>query len=144
MINKKDVITIKMPFPDISSRLAVKSHMYICHLKEQNNVGLVKCQTLKPYMLFSSPMKHYWDENPDINRNPFLRTTRIDCDKEFVTNHVRYDYLLRIKNRPDVCDDVLKHIESELLADGFIKCDIDENNLVKLNDLITYVSESGT
>lgn len=26
-------------------------------------------------------MTHYWDENADITRNPFSRTTRIDCDK---------------------------------------------------------------
>ena len=80
LIDRSDVVRIKMPFPDITSNLAVNSHMYICHHVSGNTVSFVKCQTLKPYMLISSPIKHYWDEAPDIARNPFQRTTRIDCD----------------------------------------------------------------
>ena len=30
MIDKKDVIRLKIPFPNIDSGLALKSHMYIC------------------------------------------------------------------------------------------------------------------
>lgn len=63
LISRNDVVRIKMPFPNIKSELAVNSHMYICHKVCGTATHFVKCQTLKPYMLFSTPMKHYWDEN---------------------------------------------------------------------------------
>lgn len=139
MIERNDVVRIKMPFPDISSDLAVTSHMYICHNTNKNIVQFVKCQTLKPYMLSSSIMKHYWDESPDINRNPFNRKTRIDCDKEFVTSSVVYDDKLKTTTRPDVCDDVMLHIDAELLCDGYVSNNINENELMLLNTLIKKI-----
>ena len=46
MINRSDVVRIKMPFLDITSNLAVNSHMYICHHVSGNTVSFVKCQTI--------------------------------------------------------------------------------------------------
>lgn len=139
MINRSDVVRIKMPFPDITSNLAVNSHMYICHRVNGNTVGFVKCQTLKPYMLISTPIKHYWDEPPDIERNPFQRTTRIDCDKEFVSYSVCYDDRLKTTARPNVCEDVMVHVEAELICDGYISNSIVESDLLSLNKLISPV-----
>lgn len=139
LINRSDVVRIKMPFPDISSDLAVNSHMYICRVADGNTFCFVKCQTLKPYMLISTPMRHYWDEAPDITRNPFQRATRIDCDKEFITCHVRYDERLRTTWRPDVCNDVMLHIDAELLCDGYVSNYIEESALLSLNPLISEV-----
>ncbi len=139
MISRSDVIRVKMPFPNITSDLAVHSHMYICHRVNGNTFGFVKCQTLKPYMLISSPIKHYWDEVPDITRNPFQKTTRIDCDKEFVTYHVRYDDRLKTITRPNVCEDVMVHIDAELICDGYISNKIAEDNLLSLNHLINPI-----
>lgn len=136
MIDQNDVVRIKMPFPDLSSDLAVKSHMYICHHIEKNTFCFVKCQTLKPYMLISNPINHYWDETPDISRNPFQKTTRIDCDKEFVTSNVRYDDRLKTTRRPNVSHEVMTHIKEELICDGYISNMIAENDLLSLNHLI--------
>ena len=44
MIDRKDVVTIRIPFPNISSDLAVRSHMYICHHTKQRLKKFVKCQ----------------------------------------------------------------------------------------------------
>lgn len=87
-------------------------------------------------MLINNPMTHYWDENADITRNPFSRTTRIDCDKTFKTYSVRYDDALKTTSRPDVSDDVFNSVEAELLADGYEKIDILENDLRTINTLI--------
>lgn len=133
MINRSDVITIRVPFPNINSKLAVESHMYICHKASEKQHNFVKCQTLKPYMLISSPMKHYWDEAPDIKRNPFVRTTRIDCDKDFVTVGVEYDDCLKAKRRPDVCSDTMSHIDQALKQDGYKSNHVSGTDLVKLN-----------
>lgn len=140
MISRKDVLRLKIPFPDISSRLATNSHMYICRNVDDNSVSFVKCQTLKPYMFTQPVMRHFWDEVPDISRNPFLRTTRIDCDKEFATHNVQYDERLRTISRPDVSEDVIIHIEQELICDGYASEKIAEDEIVQLNALATFAN----
>lgn len=139
MINRKDVIRIKVPFPDISSALAVNSHMYICQNRSGTEYHFVKCQTLKPYMLQRKTMRHYWDEHPDISRNPFNNATRIDCDKLFQSQNVEYDEHLKTPKRPDVCDDTMANIEAELRQDGFSLIHINESELLQLNSLISPV-----
>ena len=66
-------------------------------------------------MLINGTMNHYCDEQPDITRNPFKRMTRIDCDKLFSTNTVKYDLGLRKDSRTDICqslyDEVVKELE---------------------------------
>lgn len=88
MINQRDVIRMRIPYPDINSDLAVMSHMYICKKADGSLYEYVKCQTLKPAMLSGRLLKHFVDENADISRNPFKRATRIDCDKIFYTDSV--------------------------------------------------------
>lgn len=139
MIKRKDVIRIKMPFPNISSDLATVPHMYICRQVEGTTHRFVKCQTLKPHMLGASPMRHYWDEQPDVSRNPFSHMTRIDCDKEFITTGVRYHEALRTTARTDVSDDVIREVERELFCDGYTTYHIDETSLLQLNRLVSAI-----
>ena len=139
LIKRKDVVRLKVPFPNIASALAVNAHMYICREKSGTTYKFVKCQTLKPYMLTSNTMTHYWDEQPDITRNPFSNPTRIDCDKEFVTSNVTYDDRLKTTLRPDVCDDVIDHVEAELFSDGYQVERINEAELKTLNHYVVDV-----
>ena len=113
--------------------------MYICYSSNNTEYEFVKCQTLKPDMLIKKPIKHYWDENADINRNPFSRTTRIDCDKKFVTSAVQYNDSLKTTNRPDVCDDTMNHIESEMSYNEYRTIALNEDDLVHLNPLVTKI-----
>ncbi len=136
MISRKDVIRMKIPYPSISSGLASTAHMYICRSVNGLDYEYVKCQTLKPYLITQNLMKHFIDENPDINRNPFSRTTRIDCDKTFCTHGVTYDDAMKTTVRPDVCDDLFDSIELELLADGYCAVNLPENELQAINGLI--------
>ena len=137
MIKKRDVLRIKMPFPNINSALAMQSHMYICREITGQSHSFLKCQTLKPYMLTGTIMRHYWDEQPDIARNPFQHTTRIDCDKLFITQGVIYADQMRTPTRPDVCELTMTQIEQELVCDGFSSCGINEDDVVSLNYLAT-------
>lgn len=139
MIERRDVVRLKVPFPDISSGLAVRSHMYICRQVENSVHSFVKCQSLKPWMLTSSIFQHYWDEQPDISRNPFQHETRIDCDKEFFTTGIQYDDALKTISRPDVCEDVMREVERELFCDGFDETQIDEAALLQINQLVERV-----
>lgn len=134
LINRKDVIRMFVPFPSITSGLATASHMYICRNHAGNEYEYIKCQTLKPYMLVNCTMTHYHDEKPDISRNPFLRATRIDCDKLFLTHTVSYNDRMKTTSRPDVCDDVLQKVERELMTDGFADIHINETELKTLNN----------
>lgn len=135
MIERKNVITIKLPFPNINSGLAVKPHMYICYGTEGKMFNFIKCQRIKPKMIFSNKFRHYIDELPDIKRNPFVYPTRIDCDKMFMTEDVCYDDKLKTSIRPDISDDLMLEIDSELLCDGYTTYRIRTNDLLQLNPL---------
>lgn len=136
MIKQKDVVRMKVPFPSISDKMAVYSHMYICYNHSDTVYEYIKCQTLKPYMLINNPMLHYHDEYPDIHRNPFTQVARIDCDKVFKTTTVHYNDGLKTSSRPDVCDELLNSVHLELNKDGYCKILINDNELKKLNSLI--------
>ena len=137
MISSKDVIRMKIPYPTISDKLAVAVHMYICKEKSNSHCEFIKCQTLKPYMLSSSLINHYIDESADISRNPFLRTTRIDCDKLFITDLVKYDIKMRTTLRPDVSSELFDDVIAELSEDGYSAISLNESELMCINFLIT-------
>lgn len=137
LIRAKDVIRMKIPYPSINSRLAVTSHMYICKTADNNRHEFIKCQTLKPKMLISNTIKRYCDEIPDISRNPFQHETRIDCDKLFTTNKVKYDAKLRTTSRPDVCQSLFDDVLTELIRDEYIQITLNESQLQQINPLIT-------
>ena len=118
---------------NINAGLALQAHMYICGKEEMPEYGFIKCQTLKPQMLGSRVIRHYVDEPADLNRNPFSRTSRIDCDKFFVTTSVGYDEKLKTTSRPDVCDELYDNVKNELAIL------VNEDELVTLNALITKV-----
>ena len=130
---------MKVPYPSVSDKLALSSHMYICKTVNGTLREFVKCQTLKPYMLINGTMKNYCDEQPDIKRNPFKRTTRIDCDKLFQTNTVKYDLGLRTDSRSDVCQSLYDEVVKELEKDGYNNITINETELKNLNPLITSI-----
>ena len=130
---------MKIPYPSINSALAVAAHMYICKENINHRYEYIKCQTLKPYMLCGNQMQHYYDEKADISRNPFQRTTRIDCDKLFITNTVEYADGLKTTKRTDVCIALYNAVLKELNADGYINISVDENVLQNLNSLITPI-----
>ena len=122
---------MKISFPSINSDLALMSHMYICtDAKGTSHYEFVKCQTLKPYMLNSEIIKHYCDEKPDITRNPFTRTTRIDCDKTFSSQQVKYDEKLLTNLRSDICVDLFEQIKKELMCEGYQEISLNEAELV--------------
>ena len=136
MINKRDVIRMKVPYPSIGAQLAVSSHMYVCITVDGSMYEYVKCQTLKPKMLASRRFKHFKDEQPDVSRNPFQRMTRIDCDKVFVTKSVQYGDGLKTNRRPDVFQELYDMIVEEVNKDGYDSIGMNEDELTRINPLI--------
>lgn len=130
------MIRMKIPFPSLKSKLAYSAHMYICMESCHPEYRFVKCQTLKPYMLYQEPMTSYCDEAPDIARNPFAHMTRIDCDKRFSTSAVEYDDRLLTTSRPDICEELFAEIIARLMAKDI---PLNEQELVLLNPLVTRV-----
>ena len=139
MINKRDVLTLKIPFPNISSTLAVKAHMYICQRHVGNQHSFVKCQTKKPYMIGANPIKNYLQEFPNIHRSPFQHITIIDCDKLFSSLYVQYDDSLKTTSRPDVCVDIMNKVDALLALQEHIVISINESDLVSINYSVSYI-----
>lgn len=139
MIRARDVIRMKIPFPWMASGLALKAHMYICKEAICSDYEFIKCQTLKPSMIgnVSSPIKHYVDEKPDINRNPFVNPTRIDCDKTFSSSGAYYNDSMKTTSRSDVCTELFSKVIHELELDGYTKNEMDIAQLKSLNRLIS-------
>lgn len=133
MIREKDVVELFVPFPNIEANLAVNSHMYICHKSEEGETYLIKCQTFKNYMLTKPIAVHKVIEPSDIRRNPFLRTSLIDCDKLFYIIGVYIPEKRLTKRRRDVCTQLFNNVETELLSDNYITITIDSRELIDLN-----------
>lgn len=139
LINQRDVIRMKIPYPGIESGLAVASHMYICKGVNGNLYQYVKCQTLKPGMMSRNMLKHFVDEVPDQGRNPFLVPTRIDCDKLFLIDSVSYDDRLKTQIRSNVCQDLYQTVIKELGKDGYNSILLNGSQLAAINPLITQI-----
>lgn len=140
MIDVKDVIRMRIPYPSISSDLAVNAHMYVCKENSDYHYKFVKCQTLKPGMILNPSFKHFIDEEPDIERNPFRRTTRLDCDKLFSTDTVDYSPSMKTPSRNDVCDDLFRQILEQYAGGEYTLYPLNEPELISLNPLIRSIS----
>lgn len=137
MTKIKDVVTMKVPFPNIKSNLASKSHMYIC-IKDGNDKQFLSCQTKKPSnVLEDNPPYVYIEESSDINRNPFKWPTLIGCDYAFGIKNVRINSSLLAKRRRDICRDLYDDIKGTIKHSSFYIEKIDEDRLLKVNSLIT-------
>lgn len=75
-------------------------------------------------MLTGTLLEHYIDEEANLSRNPFQRTTRIDCDKIFTTKSVQYDDRLKTISRPDICQELYDKVMEELAVDGYAVIEI--------------------
>ena len=123
MIDKKDVIRLKIPFPNIDSGLALKSHMYICKKNVNYDKELIKCQTFKPKLIFL--LKNFLKEDPNSLRNPFKNTTIIDLDKVIIPLELKTD--IKSKVSEDLYNDLLSKCKN---PDIF---QIDNMSFVKIN-----------
>lgn len=140
MIKEQDVVRIKVPFLNISSKLAMNAHMYICGKDTAPHYGFIKCQTLKPYMLNKRIIIYYVAEAANATRNPFSRTSRIDCDKLFVSYSVHYDDRLKTTTRPDICRELYHKVKTTLTSHDYKTIAMDEEKLVELNALISKIA----
>lgn len=134
MIDIADVITMRIPFPSTRSELALQAHMYIC-IQNGNNKEFIKCQKFKTaYLLEDSPLNHILIEEPNKNRNPFIKIMIIDCDKSFCVCNVIIDKkLLATRN---VCNELLDSIMEKINHSNFFKENLDPIPICGLNCLI--------
>ncbi|TDL34587.1 hypothetical protein E2R51_02395 [Jeotgalibacillus sp. S-D1] len=140
MIDKRHVIRMKVPFPDVKSGLATQAHMYVC-LDNADEKRFVACQTFKPYHLKSGskPLQRICEE-PDINRNPFLKTSLIDCDKGFSFQGVNFPLALVTPKRDKVCEDLFYNIQNKIEHDSFTYTYPDINAFLSCNPKVDIVS----
>lgn len=124
---------MRVPFPSISSNLAVQAHMYVC-IENGSTKEFVKCQTFKPVhkIKHKYPLR-FVEEEANIQRNPFSKKTTIDCDKAFVLDGVVVGLDLLTTSRRDVCEDLFNIIKSETNHSQFRKEQVEPNEVLNLN-----------
>ncbi len=134
MISIQDVIKMRVPFPNIDSNLAVSAHMYIC-IKDGGEKEFIKCQTFKPAHLNSGNQPYVFiKERVDPLRNPFRKTSTIDCDKSFVIKKVIISKdLLASRN---ICDCLYNEITDKISHEKFASQVLNENEIVTINNKI--------
>lgn len=135
MINVKDVIWLKVPYPNINSGLARERHMYVCMNSETGKKEFIKISSLKPTH-FIHPI-HHIIESPDINRNPFTKVSIIDCDKMLISTGIMFPIVLRTNRRPDICEDLYQQIMQESSYSG--KIVLDTQWLLSLNSALCVI-----
>ena len=116
MIEKKGVIQIKVPYPDIGPGFAARVHTYICAKKVYAAKRLVECRSMKlSAIIHGAGAANYIIESPNLARNPFTRTTLIDCDKLFIAD-IEIPQSLLATPRPDVSQKLFDEIADKLSA----------------------------
>src|SRR5690625_386829 len=134
--NKKEVIRMRVPFPNVNSALAVNAHMYVC-IGDGTHKEFIKCQSFKPKHINKriAPIQRI-EEDPDIHRNPFNKKTILDCDKSFYIEDVVFGKELLATKRKDVCEELFININKEIKHQDFLKEDVDIAPLISLNNKI--------
>lgn len=133
MIDQADVITIRVPFPQIDSGLAMHSHMFIC-MENKAQKKFIKSQTFKPsHLMANKEPYHCIIESANIERNPFLKKTTIDCDKSFCVDNVTIDSKLLTKRRKNVCEELFKDIQERIKHEFFTEKVLDASEFLSLN-----------
>lgn len=133
MIDRKDVVWLKVPYPGLDSGLAIQKHKYICHESSGSRKHLVKCQTFKFGLLDEHYIKHLLVRYPNAQENPFRQATVIDCDKLFITDGYVYRKDMLTTGRTDVSDDLIRRIDEELMKGGYEKIYVSNVDLRTLN-----------
>ncbi len=125
---------MKIPYSTIKASLAVAPHMYI-YLDETNDKRrFLTCQSLKPYHLGKNklPYKRVI-EDPNLQRNPFLKKTLIDCDKTFVIENAEISRDLLTNSRKDICQSLYNQVNDTSNHSELVEHPINARTLSELN-----------
>jgi len=137
MIEKKDVIRMRIPFPKTDAKLARKAHMYIC-IENNYPKKFLKCQTETPNRVRSnSPPYQYIKTMPDIHHNPFSSPTLIDCDKSFVMDQdIVISKKLLTTRRRDISAALFTKLIEKIKHDKFTEIVLEAEIVTQMNDKI--------
>lgn len=114
----------------------MNAHMYICERCDQHDYCLIKCQSFKNNFY---KLHNFIIERPNKNRNPFLHTSLIDCDKRFSLKSVMISEEILTKKRRDISYELFTDIENKIDEEKCVNNDIDRNLLNSLNSKITLL-----
>ena len=129
-----------LPFPNLSSALARKPHMYIC-LENKHPKRFIICRSTKPYLLEPDMSPYQFIQAmPDIRHNPFIKPTLLDCDKSFsMDNEIMINRALLTTKRRDISEELFCELEYSIRHDKFKEIVLDANDVAQLNSGIKLV-----
>jgi hypothetical protein len=133
LIEKREVILLKIAYPDLHSGLAKVAHMYICYQKVNQTKRLLKCQSYKlSNIVGGSGINRYVIEQPNLSRNPFTKTTIIDCDKLFLTKEtISRDFLHEGRN--NISEELYDSIDAKIRGYNPIRIKLSKDAIAVLN-----------
>ncbi|MCV3754209.1 hypothetical protein [Ureaplasma zalophigenitalium] len=138
MINKRDVITLFIPFPCINSQLAKKSHMYICLYKKINKKEMLKVQTAKPLLI--NTLANYCLVYPDLQHNPFKKVSLVDLDKVFSIHYVKIPRILCTTIRSNISVSLYEHLKSKLTLHPYKQYVLDPLVIILCNHALMVIN----
>ena len=140
MIKKRDVIRMLLPFPNLSSTLARKPHMYVC-LESEHPKRFITCQSIKPYLMEPDmPPYQFIEVMPDIRHSPFIKPTLLNCDTNFsVDNEIVINRVLLTTKRRDISEELFGKLEENINHNKFREIVIDAKVVTQLNEKIKLV-----
>lgn len=132
-MNSGNVYKLKIPYGNQASKLRTNRHMYIVRNMVDTYVELVKVNKLK----FPIRCSAYIIVLPNLEENPFVRKTVIDCGQYFTTYNILYPNLLLTKRRQDISKVLLEDIRKKTA--GAKKWKLNKQEMLRLNpDLMDY------
>lgn len=113
-----------MPYPNISSDLAVYSHMYICDTPGTSK-HLLKVQSFKnKHSTEGMPVSNYYELFANDTSNPCKRDSFVDLEKKFNIEQVRIPVSLKAKS--ELSEKHFKNIISKITQFNLFPISADE------------------
>ncbi len=130
-----NLVSLFMPFSDLSSDLVFKRHMYLCTVSG-NPKEVLLCVSKKPKHSRpgSKPIVRYV-VNPDIFKqtSPFTKVTIVDCDQGFLLSDIRVPKSL-LTNPRSLCSEFLDGVYDKIGHSGFHSLELSRPEIVYINE----------
>lgn len=128
-----------MPYPNLSSGLVAKTHMYIHKNKDNNRRELLKIQSVKNHHLINGfPIENFYELHGYDEDHPCNHDSFVDCEKLFLVNNLLIpDHLKTVK---PVEKSLFNKITSQVIEPKSIMMDI--NEILTVNQACSMLENS--
>lgn len=130
MISEKDVIKIRIPYPNITDNLAKHAHMYAV---ETDRLSLFSIQTAKPFLVEQSILENYITLDCG-DGSPVRHKSYLAMDIRFILENVLVPD--ELKTPVGLSDSIFERLKDKA---RFVKSDmlLDNQEVVQINEKVS-------